>query len=54
MMYAEMYDDLIYETWIVDELDDAIIKCSNLTDEEIDEILDEHPEYSIRTLPINM
>lgn len=53
MLYVEMYDDLVFETWVVDECGDAVVKCSNLTDDELDDILEEHPEYSIRTLPIN-
>lgn len=51
MMYVEMYDDLVYESWVVDECGDALLKCSDYSDEEIDEYLDEHPEYSIKALP---
>lgn len=51
MMYVETYDDLVYESWIVDECGDAIMKCCDMTDDEIHDLLDNHPEWSVRCLP---
>ena len=53
-MVSYMYDDLVYETWVVDECGDAVMKCADYPDEVIEEYLEEHPEYSIRTLPLFM
>ena len=54
MMYVEMYDDLVYETWVVDECGDAVLKCADYSDTEIDDYLNEHPEYRIETRPLFM
>ena len=42
----------MYESWIVNELNEPIYKCSDYTEKEIDKILNEHPEYSIKCLPL--
>ena len=40
----------MYESYIVDELGDIIMKCSEHTETEIEEYLAEHPEYSRRCI----
>lgn len=46
------FNDVIYETWVCDECGETVLKCSEYSESEIDDYLSEHPEYSIRTLPI--
>lgn len=41
----------VYESWIVDECMERIKLCEDMTEQEINDYLDEHPEYSIRCLP---
>lgn len=41
----------IYETWIVDECEERLYRCADLTKEQIADILNEHEEYHIRSLP---
>lgn len=47
-------DDLVYEQWVVDECGDAMMKCADYPDDVIMEYLQEHPEYSIKCLPLYM
>ena len=49
-----MMDEVIYESWVVDECGDTVMKCEWLTDSELDEYLDEHPEYTVKSLPMYM
>lgn len=53
MMYYEDYTP-IYESWIVDECEERLYKCSDYSDEQISGILSEHEEYHIRCLPAYM
>ena len=43
----------MYESYIVDELGDPKYRCSELTDEEIIDILVNHPEWKRECLFIN-
>lgn len=43
----------MYESYIVDELGEARVRCVDLTDQEIVEILSEHPEWKRECLWIN-
>jgi len=40
-----------YETWLVAETGEPINKASAFTEKEMDEILEEHPEYTLRAIP---
>lgn len=40
-----------YETWLVAETGEPINKASAFSQEELDEILEEHPEYTLRAIP---
>lgn len=41
-----------YRTAIVDECDCVMYWCSDLSGEEINEIIDNHPEWWIRTIEV--
>lgn len=41
-----------YRTAIVDECDCVMYWCSDLSGEEINEILDNHPEWRIREIEV--
>ena len=41
-----------YETYGVDECNYPVKKYSDCSEEEIQNILDSHPEYSIKCIPI--
>lgn len=43
---------MILSSIIVDELGHIVANCSDLYGDEIDEILESHPEYSIRCIQI--
>lgn len=43
---------MLYRRAIVDELGCIMYWCSDLTDEEIDEILIYHPEWSIKCIAV--
>ena len=59
MYFCDLYDyddyfdqyEQIYDSWVVDECEERIYKCDNYTSEQINDILVNHPEYKIRTLP---
>ncbi len=40
-----------YETWLVAETGEPINKVSAFSQEELDTILEEHPEYTLRAIP---
>lgn len=44
----------MYESYIVDELDEPIYRCGDLTDQEIIDILYDHPEWKRKCLSINV
>lgn len=54
-----LYDDYygwcegvpVYESCIVDECMERIKRCEDMTEQEISDYLEEHPEYSIKCLP---
>lgn len=43
----------MYESYIVDELGEPKVRCGDLTDQEIAEILSEHPEWKRECIWIN-
>lgn len=43
---------LVYESAIVDELGDVIAWCRDLSEKEIEEILDEYPEARVASIKV--
>lgn len=43
---------MIFRTAIVDELGDIVEWCDKLTEEEIEEMLDEHVEWSRKAIQV--
>jgi hypothetical protein len=41
-----------YMTCIVDELNEPVCWCKNYTEEQIEQMLDEHPEWSRSTVRV--
>ena len=44
---------LVYESAIVDELGDVIAWCRDLSEKEIEQILDRYPEASIKSIDVS-
>ena len=44
---------LVYESAIVDELGDVIAWCKDLSEKEIEQILDRYPEVSIKSIDVS-
>ncbi len=49
----ELYNECSYVSCIVDECNDVVIPnvYGCYTDDEISDILDEHPEWSVKCIP---
>ena len=45
---------MIYARVIVDECGEVMEYISDLLEEEVEEILEEHPEWQIKCIPIEM
>ena len=44
---------LVYESAIVDELGDVVTWCKDLSEKEIEQILDRYPEASIKSIDVS-
>lgn len=43
----------MYESYIVDELGEPKMRCGDYSDQEIDEVLAEHPEWKRECIWVN-
>ena len=41
---------MVYETWVVDECGYEVCRVSDLSADELNEMMDNHPEWTTRTL----